>query len=147
MPERLDESPCYPDFMNVSVDEAQERQTLPTGTEVMLEVQSRIQFDSEKSYLLLDCKVVQCSSAGFDVALTKHVSHFLRYPQQDDDGEARNDKLLALARFYAACSLPSAVSDPHKFVGCRFWVILKETEDPTYGKQNAVKRLLKPRSA
>jgi hypothetical protein len=132
-------------FLNIIVTNARELSAVPAG-EYKLRIMSA-EHNEEKCFVLTRLQIVGPADPA-DYAATKDVSHFLYLPKADDDAKKVENKQRALRKFMDAFGIPYSEDgvDLGNFQGCEGWAILKEEEDETYGAQNRIKSLQKPRA-
>lgn len=75
---------------------------------------------------------------------SKDINHVMMLPTAADDVKKKNNRLLALVRFFEAFGFdPNNVPTPEEMVGATGFAYLVEEEDNEYGKQNRIRRFPK----
>lgn len=123
-------------FIDLGLDDAQELKSVPAGEYQVRVVEATIGH-SEKTggdYLKLRLELP-------GETLSKDLNHFMMFPTPQDDPKKANNRKLAIRNAIQACGIDSSKGfNPQDLVGCTAWAILREEEDPEYGKQNSVKK-------
>lgn len=122
-------------MLDLSFDNVVEYEARPEG-EYEVRIEDIEQKTGDKgTYIRATLMIV-----GDDFAKT--ISHVMMLPGQADDARKRNNRLLAIQRFYAAFGVdykngPVNISD---LPGLTAWAILGLESSDQYGDQNRVKR-------
>lgn len=133
------------DFLGVDLDGIPDQEVLPGNTEAEVEViRAEPGHNAEgKPWLRLTLRVVNVPEMDdFQPANYFPFNHFLAYPSDLDDAEARIFKGRRLKQFYEAFEAPQPATSPDAFIGLRGKVILEVESSEEYGDRNRIRRVL-----
>lgn len=122
-------------FINVNTDDAVELQSLAAGTEVQVRITSASIEMSQKTGGQYIAVRLDIPSEPF----SKDIFHVMMLPTQSDDPKKANNRKLALRKFCDAFGVSTQGANLGEWVGCTAWAILREEDDPEYGKRNSIK--------
>lgn len=125
-------------FLGLNLDDAREPELLPADKEVELQIVAASVETSKKTgspYLSIQWEAP-------DFPLSKRVRQVYMFPADDDDERTRNSRLWSLRQFAEAHGLTNGIPAPEDLIGARAWAIMGVENDPQYGDQNRVKKLV-----
>ena len=123
-------------LQDLDIDGAVAPSTLPGDQQYELQV-TRTEINGEKSYI-----AVQLDAVGAD-PFTKSIRHMIFLPKADDDDKKRNNKLYGYKQFCQAFGIEGEDrKNPEIWIGKTGYAILGEEDNPPYGRQNTLKRLV-----
>ena len=124
-------------FTDVDIDSAVDMKTVPEA-EYNLTI-TEIEPNKEKFYVLTTMNI-----EGQD-EFTRDVRNFVFFPKPGDDSKKINNKLVMIRDFCKAFGIEGEDrKNPTSWVGKRGSAILSEGDNPPYGMQNEVKKLVLP---
>lgn len=123
-------------FVNLGLDDAKELKSVPAGEYQLRVVEATIGHSDKTGgdYLKLRLEIL-------NEPFTKDLSYFMMFPTPQDDPKKANNRKLAVRNAIQACGLDTSKGfNPQDLEGATAWAILREEDDPEYGKQNSVKK-------
>ena len=123
-------------YLDLNLQDAQDLITVDAD-EYELKVEDAKIGKKNEPYLLARCSIINVPNA-------KDITHVMMLPLPDKDDEREiNRKKLRIRDFMAACGVDySGKIDLAGLKGATFWAILTKEEDPQYGEQNRIRRVI-----
>jgi len=80
-----------------------------------------------------------------DEPTAKEFMHYIALPTDDMTEKERNNALWKLQSFKKAFGIPDGKVDLDDTIGNEAWAIIGLKDDPEYGEQNSIKKLVLPK--
>ena len=129
-----------PSILDINIDEAQEMRTLPDGAEVLLRIDRAEITPNKNDPTRFNLALVFVDPGDPATAEIKMWLPIATPEFRDADPRGYNRLLLRWKAFYEAAGIPSGRLDVSSLPGTELYAIVGEEEDPTYGKQNFIRR-------
>jgi len=120
--------------------DAKEPTTLPDGDEVELQIASATTGNKGSGDYL------NIRFEPLDRPTAKDIFRTYMFPRDEDDPKQRNARRWAIKELLETVGLdPAQPFECEQLIGLRLWAIVSEVDDPSFGKQNKIRKLVLPR--